>query len=125
MVVPIPDLAIGNRHQGQQDRDADAGKQRRGKPFFRDPFGCAPTDHYEQADQRQIGIPIGHCLSAHLHQSNHGNQRPQEPEPTYGKIALASGRDDPRGHREQEKKCSPDLPRIQRISRIGIERRKA
>ena len=48
----------------------------------------APGDGKKQADQRHIGIAIGHCLRAHLQEPDYRQQGYQVPEPAHQEIGV-------------------------------------
>ncbi len=46
----------------------------------------APGQGDARPDQRQIRVAVGHCLLAHLHQSDHRHEHPQIPKPADQQI---------------------------------------
>src|SRR4029077_20662858 len=48
---------------------------------------CSPADDYENSQQRDIGVAVCHGVNAYLNQSDHRDQRSEEPEPSHKEIA--------------------------------------
>ena len=87
-VDPIADLLERDRAEHREDHDGggrqgDAGLGPAVGHFFQQ-----PGNHQVHADHRQVRITIGAGLRAHLDDADDGHQRPQEPEPADGQIAL-------------------------------------
>ena len=53
-------------------------------------FRPAPDQHDVDADHRDIGVAIGHALSADLDQPDNGHQRAEIPEPAHGQVRPAA-----------------------------------
>ena len=110
-VVPVMHLPIG-----KDPKQEDANHGGNGQPSLGDPVracqvGDQPYDHYKQADERDVGIAIGHRLLTHLHQPDHRHQGAQEPEPSNREITLlARAQNDCSADQQQFQRRRPHLP---------------
>ena len=83
VVRPVAELVPRDRREGQERR------RRRGHGALADPpapsqAGEAPRNDDVEPDGRDVGVPIGHGLGAHLHEADDRHERAQEPEPAQG-----------------------------------------
>ena len=81
-------------------------------------FRGPPGDDDENADQRNIGIAVGHRLYAHLHQADHRHQRAQIPAPADEEEGPDFGKAD-RGHADRGQGQADDQD-VNRAAAVGI-----
>ena len=75
IALPVSDLAMRAERQDNEDQRRGNGSPKTEFLLF-GPIRSAERDHHENADQRNVGVTVGHGGFPHLHQANHGNQRP-------------------------------------------------
>ena len=81
IVAPETHLPMQRNSQCQQDgRSAGRCHHRWNMPDFHQ-IRHTPADDYENPQQRDIGVAVGHSVNPNLHQSDHRHQRSQKPEP--------------------------------------------
>ena len=78
----------------------------------------------QDADPGQVGVAIGHRLDAGLHQTEHRDQRAEEPQPAHDRIAAAAPADGERRDREQERDRAQRRRRGERAARDTDRRRR-
>ncbi len=103
-VVPEAELA---RREDREEREGSEGRggerglrpapgpEQRGRP---------PGDHDEQADQRNVGVPVRHRLVADLHQPDHRDEGSQVPVPSHGEPRHPAARQE----RERGQQGNPE-----------------
>ena len=76
-VFPVAHLADGQEHGGDHGGATEDDRYDRSHgvaPQRFDQVGAGPHDHDEQSNRREVRVPIGHRLCAHLHEADHREQ---------------------------------------------------
>ena len=112
-VFPKAQLPRGKRGQNRERRyardSADPARQN-----FRD----APRDDDENADRRNVGVAIGHRLTADLHDADDRHERAEIPKPAdRKKFAACAEFDDGGRHGNQRDSGERDRERIEIVAR--------
>ena len=81
-VLPVLHLIPGANDEEQQPGPRQERKRPSGWIWFCRKRGNPPGDYQEDADQGDIGIPVGHGMPAQLDESAHGQERADVPQPT-------------------------------------------
>src|SRR5580693_3440953 len=102
---PVSELIAGEEHENPQNDCGNSGARPEAQlPAVRQ-ISCAPDQHHEDSDQRDISVAVGDCLLAYLDESNDGNKSAEEPEPTGKQVGPSSVLlPDQRGHGEHKKR---------------------
>ena len=103
----VPDIRLPQRERPEahqdQGRDGDPGTPAPG-PSPGGELRDGPRQHDENADERDVGVPVRHALSAHLDESDHGQERDCVPEPSHRDVRSAARPEDrQRRHGRQQR----------------------
>src|SRR5262245_44620339 len=111
-VLPMVELTMRQRRGACENDDRDEGSHHFPEtPTFSE-FPCCPDNRDEAADKRDVCVPVGHKLIAHLNQPDNRHQRSEKPKPANSRPGM------PATH-QYAKECDasqhydtqPDLPK--------------
>ena len=100
-VLPITKLLPRQRHAENHCRRTRQRQPNRMMPPAPRQFMRAPDGHNQNPHRRNISVTIRHRLFAHLHQANHGHQRPDKPQPAHQQKGMA-----PPLHKQKRRKAA-------------------
>src|SRR6202451_1245848 len=112
-VIPVADLNVGKgRIQAQHHRrEGELGFARESKP--RCEISDGPYRHDEQAEQRNVGVAIGHGLAPNLDDTDDRNERAQVPEPAGGQVFKLTFTPDQCADEQNHERSGNHFPRRQ------------
>ena len=98
------------------------GDRREESPvFFLRKIGDAEGDHDKNADQRNVGVTIGHGSFSDLDQADDRDERSEEEEPSDRQVAAAAEFPDEGGDSEENGCRNQHTPRRQSVARVWIQ----
>ena len=111
-VSPVSNLHDRRRREQYEDHRAGHGNQTTDAPgTCSDDVSGEPRNRQEHADQREIGIAVGHPLCADLHDADHRHERPQIPGPADKEKRQFSNPEQRRGRDHQQNETAADAGR--------------
>ena len=81
-VLPVLRLGVG---QSRAHQAGECGCCRE-RESIREEFRHSPGEHDQEADHREVHVPVGSGLQSHLYDSDNRDQHAEKPEPAGGEI---------------------------------------